>query len=60
MVRAFVTADKIHEQWEISSNLRLDMVRALRAAGIPVATPTRVLKVVSETPVDVQSIVDKK
>jgi len=45
MIRGYVTADKVLEQWEISSALRLDIVRALRAATIEVASPTRVLKV---------------
>jgi small-conductance mechanosensitive channel len=48
LIRGYVTADKVHEQWEISSELRLDLIRALRNANIHVATPTRILRVVGE------------
>ena len=49
LVRGYLTADKVLEQWEIASLVRLEMVRRLREAGIEVASPTRTLKVLSQT-----------
>ena len=44
MIRAYLTGDKVLEQWEIASVVRLEIVRALRQAGIRVAVPTRIIK----------------
>ncbi len=49
MVRGYLTAEKVQEQWEISSNLRLDIVRALRSAGIQIAVPARIVRMIDET-----------
>ena len=47
LVRGYLTADKVLEQWEIASLVRLEMVRRLREAGIEVASPTRTLKMIA-------------
>jgi small-conductance mechanosensitive channel len=52
MIRAYLTADKVPEQWEIGSQVRLEIVRALRQAQIEVASPTRILKVVQQPSAD--------
>lgn len=46
-IRGFITADKIPDLYEISSQVRLAIVRRLRSEGISIAVPTRVLKVTS-------------
>lgn len=48
MIRGYLTGEKVLEQWEIASNLRLDIIRTLRAHGIQVAMPTRILRVLPE------------
>ncbi len=48
MIRAYLTGEKVLEQWEIASNLRLDIIRTLRVNGIQVAMPTRILRVLPE------------
>ncbi|HVW99184.1 MAG TPA: mechanosensitive ion channel domain-containing protein, partial [Candidatus Babeliaceae bacterium] len=55
LVRGFLTADKVLDQWEISSQIRLEMVILLRAHSLDIASPTRNLKIISSTtlPVDV-------
>ncbi len=47
LVRGYLTADKVLEQWEISSQVRLELVRKLRENGIEVAFPTRIVRVSS-------------
>lgn len=49
MVRGFLTADKVLEQWDIASEVRLEIVRVLRQQGIVIASPTRTLKVVASS-----------
>lgn len=48
MIRGYLTADKVLEQWEIASSIRLEIIKTLRSAHIQVAMPTRVIKVVQE------------
>lgn len=48
LVRGYLTADRVQEQWEIASMVRLEVVAMLRAYGIDVASPTRVLRVVQQ------------
>lgn len=52
MVRGFLSPDKVLEQWEISSDIRLELVRVLRANGIEVASPTRIVKFVDKGQLD--------
>lgn len=47
MVRGFLSPDKVLDQFEIASNVRLELVRVLRDHGIDVASPTRLIKLVS-------------
>jgi small-conductance mechanosensitive channel len=54
LVRGFLTADKVLEQWEISSQIRLEIVRLLRVQGYDIASPTRNLRIVSSAPVPIQ------
>lgn len=49
LVRGFLTADKVLDQWEISSMIRLELVRVFREHGIEVASPTRLLRMLSES-----------
>ncbi len=44
LVRGYLTADKVLDQWEISSNVRLEIVRQLRDLGIEVASPIRTIR----------------
>lgn len=46
-VRGYLTADKVLEQWDIASNIRLEIVRHLRQEGISIASPTRILTMVN-------------
>ena len=48
LVRGFLTSDKVLEQWEISSQVRLEIVKRLREHGIVIASPTRMVKVVGQ------------
>jgi small-conductance mechanosensitive channel len=45
LVRGYLTADKVLDQWEISSQIRLEIVRNLRLHAIEIASPTRFLKI---------------
>jgi small-conductance mechanosensitive channel len=44
LVRGYLTGDKVLDQWEIASQIRLEIVRNLREKGITVASPTRIIK----------------
>jgi len=46
-IRGFITADKIHDLFDIAAQVRLALVRRLRSEGISLAVPTRVLQVTS-------------
>ncbi len=50
MARGFLSPDKVLDQYDISSDVRLEIVRTLRAQGLDVGSPTRVLKLVQEKP----------
>lgn len=50
LVRGFLSADKVLDQYDIASDVRLELVRTLRTHGLDVGSPTRVLKVVQELP----------
>ena len=56
LVRGYLTADKVLEQWDISSQVRLEIVKKLRENGIEIASPTRLIRV---TPEDRASVHDK-
>jgi small-conductance mechanosensitive channel len=44
LIRGYLTADKVLDRWEISSSIRLELVKRLREAGLEVASPTRLLR----------------
>ncbi len=48
MVRGFLSPDKVHDQFDIASDVRLELVRTLRAHGMDIGSPTRVLRLVQE------------
>jgi small-conductance mechanosensitive channel len=56
MVRGFLSHDKVSDQHDIASTIRLELVRTLRQHGYKVAVPSRVLKVVKEEDI----VVEKK
>ncbi|MGC2310914.1 MAG: mechanosensitive ion channel domain-containing protein [Candidatus Babeliaceae bacterium] len=43
LIRGYLTADKVLDQWDIASQVRLEIVRNLREKGIQVASPTRII-----------------
>lgn len=47
LIRAFLTSNKIGEQWDIAAELRLNMVKALRDNNIEIASPIRTLRLTS-------------
>ncbi|MBA3954631.1 mechanosensitive ion channel [Candidatus Dependentiae bacterium] len=49
MVRGFLSPDKVLDQFEIASNVRLELVRILRINGIDVASPTRLIKLINSS-----------
>jgi small-conductance mechanosensitive channel len=48
LIRAFITADKVYDQWDIASEIRLEMVRVLRSHAIEIASPVRLLRIQNE------------
>ena len=50
LIRGFLSPDKVLEQHDIASDVRLELVRVLRTNGFEVGSPTRVLRIVQETP----------
>lgn len=50
LIRGFVSPDKVLERHDIASDVRLELVRMLRASGFEVGSPTRVLRIVQESP----------
>lgn len=44
LVRGYVGFDKVLDQWQISSEIRLELVKVLRAEGIEVNSPVKVVK----------------
>ena len=55
MVRAFLSPDKVLDQFDIASDVRLELVRVLRAHAIEVASPTRVVKLMSSSSMDFET-----
>lgn len=45
LVRGYLTADKTLQQWDISSEVRLEIVKRLREEGITIASPTRHIRI---------------
>ncbi len=43
LVRGFISSDKTIEIWDIASDVRLQLVKALRAHNITIAVPTRAI-----------------
>ncbi|MBY0110290.1 MAG: mechanosensitive ion channel [Candidatus Babeliaceae bacterium] len=54
LVRGYLTADKVLEQWEISSLVRIEIVKKLRENGIEIASPTRLIRVAAQSESDDQ------
>ena len=48
MVRGFLSPDKTLDQFDIASDVRLELVRILRQHAISVASPTRMLTIVAQ------------
>jgi small-conductance mechanosensitive channel len=48
MVRGYLSHDKVLDQSEIASDIRLELVRALRKHGYRIAVPSRVLKMTKD------------
>lgn len=48
LIRGFLTADKVYDQWDIASEIRFEIVRILRANNIEIASPTRILRVLQQ------------
>ena len=51
LIRGFLTADKVYDQWDISSEIRFEIVRVLREHKIEIASPTRILRVLQQSDV---------
>lgn len=47
LIRGFLTSDKALDQWDIASDVRLELVRQLRAQNIDVASPVRTVRLVA-------------
>lgn len=45
MVRIFISPEKTLQQWNIASDTRLEIVKQLRANGMEIAFPVRIIKV---------------
>ena len=45
LIRAFLTSNKIGEQWDIAAEVRMHIVRILRENNIEIASPIRTLRV---------------
>ncbi len=61
MVRGYLSHDKVYEQHDIASNIRLELVRILRKHGYKVAVPSRILKLVKEGKEEfVEAVLDQK
>ncbi len=45
LVRGYISFDRVLEQWDIASNVRLTLVKVLRNNGIQIASPVRFLKI---------------
>ena len=52
LIRGFLTSDKALDQWDIASDVRLELVKQLRANGIEVASPVRTVRMVSPDRLD--------
>ncbi len=56
LVRGYLSADKTLEQWDISSHIRLQIVKTLRENSITIASPTRLIQVLNKnTPISYNS-----
>lgn len=61
MVRGYLSHDKVLDQNEIASDIRLELVRTLRKHGYEIAVPSRVLKLVKDDKDDmVSALIDKE
>lgn len=48
LLRGYLTSNKIGEQWDIASDVRLQIVKTLREHGIEVASPVRTVRLVPD------------
>ncbi len=49
LLRGFLTSNKIGEQWDIASDIRLHVVKILRENQIEIASPRRFIKIIPAT-----------
>lgn len=49
MVRVYTASENTLLQWEISSDVRLSLVQALREQGVEIAAPVRIIRTVNDT-----------
>lgn len=50
MIRAFVSGDKVLDQWDIASSLRIELLKVLNKNGISIAEQTRIVRYIQEEP----------
>ncbi|CDK30906.1 mechanosensitive ion channel domain-containing protein [Candidatus Babela massiliensis] len=50
LVRGYISFDRVLEQWQIASDIRLSIVKTLRENGIEIASPVRLLKFIDNNP----------
>lgn len=48
LIRGFMSPEKVLDQFDIASDIRMELVRNLREVGIQIATPVRTIKLVQE------------
>jgi len=48
LVRPFISNDKVHERMEIASNVRIELIRALKEANIQMADSTRLIRLIRD------------
>ncbi|MCL4361465.1 mechanosensitive ion channel [Candidatus Dependentiae bacterium] len=47
LIRGFLSSDRVLDQWEISSEIRIEIIKTLRKHNIEIAEPVRLVKLVS-------------
>lgn len=52
MVRGFLSPDKVLDQFDIASDIRIEIVNSLRANKMKVASPTRIVRVINQKAID--------
>ncbi|MBA3751466.1 mechanosensitive ion channel [Candidatus Dependentiae bacterium] len=60
MVRGYLSPDKVLDQFDIVSDIRLELVITLRAQGYDLGSPTRLLRVVEDKETSKNVVADQK